>query len=116
MKSDPELAKILRALETTDHSDSSERTRRDVGKSHSKEDDDNDDENVTQVVKGKILDLEDLAFTQGSHFMANKRCQLPDGSFRKQRKGCEVIHVPALKPKPFDANEVFIHFVQYSRH
>jgi pre-mRNA-splicing helicase BRR2 len=115
MKSDPELAKILRALETTDHSDSSERTRKDVGKSHLKEDDDNDDENVTQVVKGKVLDLEDLAFTQGSHFMANKRCQLPDGSFRKQRKGCEVIHVPALKPKPFDANEVFIHFVRYSR-
>lgn len=35
----------------------------------------------------QLLDLEDLAFTQGSHFMSNKRCQLPDGSFRKQRKG-----------------------------
>jgi pre-mRNA-splicing helicase BRR2 len=33
------------------------------------------------------LDLEDLTFSQGSHFMANKRCQLPDGSYRKQRKG-----------------------------
>lgn len=33
------------------------------------------------------LDLEDLVFSQGSHLMANKRCQLPDGSFRKQRKG-----------------------------
>lgn len=42
----------------------------------------------------QLLDLEDLAFTQGSHFMSNKRCQLPDGSFRKQRKGirhCLVI-------------------------
>uniref|UniRef100_A0A667XRQ8 Activating signal cointegrator 1 complex subunit 3 n=1 Tax=Myripristis murdjan TaxID=586833 RepID=A0A667XRQ8_9TELE len=36
----------------------------------------------------QLLDLEDLAFTQGSHFMANKRCQLPDGSFRKQLWFC----------------------------
>lgn len=56
----------------------------------------------------QLLDLEDLAFSQGSHFMANKRCQLPDGSFRKQRKGYEEVHVPALKPKPFGDDEVFI--------
>ncbi len=55
----------------------------------------------------QLLDLEDLAFTQGSHFMANKRCQLPDGSFRKQRKGYEEVHVPALKTKPFGDDEVF---------
>lgn len=55
----------------------------------------------------QLLDLEDLAFSQGSHFMANKRCQLPDGSFRKQRKGYEEVHVPALKPKPFGDDEVF---------
>uniref|UniRef100_A0AAY4EQY7 BRR2 homolog n=1 Tax=Denticeps clupeoides TaxID=299321 RepID=A0AAY4EQY7_9TELE len=55
-----------------------------------------------------MLDLEDLAFTQGSHFMANKRCQLPDGSFRKQRKGYEEVHVPALKPKPFADDEVLV--------
>lgn len=54
----------------------------------------------------QLLDLDDLAFTQGSHFMANKRCQLPDGSFRKQRKGYEEVHVPALKPKPFAEDEV----------
>uniref|UniRef100_A0A671Q2B2 Activating signal cointegrator 1 complex subunit 3 n=1 Tax=Sinocyclocheilus anshuiensis TaxID=1608454 RepID=A0A671Q2B2_9TELE len=28
--------------------------------------------------------------------MANKRCQLPDGSFRKQRKGYEEVHVPGF--------------------
>lgn len=27
----------------------------------------------------ELLDLEDLAFTQGSHFMANKKCTLPEG-------------------------------------
>lgn len=59
----------------------------------------------------QLLDLEDLAFSQGSHFMANKRCQLPDGSFRKQRKGYEEVHVPALKPKPFGDDEVFFYFI-----
>ncbi len=53
-----------------------------------------------------MLDLDDLSFSQGSHLMANKRCQLPEGSFRKQRKGYEEVHVPALKPKPFDPDEV----------
>ena len=51
------------------------------------------------------LDLEDLTFSQGSHLMANKRCELPEGSFRKQRKGYEEVHVPALK-KPLKQDEV----------
>ena len=55
-----------------------------------------------------VLDLDDLAFSQGSHLMANKRCQLPEGSFRKQRKGYEEVHVPALKPKPYDPDEVSV--------
>ena len=58
--------------------------------------------------KAKLLDLEDLSFQQGSHFMSNKKCSLPEGSFRKQRKGAEIIHVPALKPKPFDPDENLI--------
>ena len=54
------------------------------------------------------VDLEDLEFAQGSHFMANKKCQLPDGSYRKQRKGYEEVHVPALKPKPFADKEKLV--------
>ena len=53
-----------------------------------------------------MLDLEDLTFKDGSHLMANKKCQLPDGSYRKQRKGYEEVHVPALKAKPMKDNEV----------
>ena len=49
-------------------------------------------------------------FAVGSHLMANKRCQLPEGSYRKQRKGYEEVHVPALKPKPFDADEVRVYY------
>ena len=106
MRSDPDLAKILKALEATDGD--SERGRKDMAKAYTYLNDEDMDDDNTPVVKAKILDLEDIAFTQGSHFMANKRCQLPEGSFRKQRKGCEVIYVPALKQKPFEPNEVII--------
>ena len=53
----------------------------------------------------EVLNLDDMAFTSGSHFMANKRCQLPEGSFRRQEKGYEEVHVPALKPKSFADDE-----------
>ena len=52
-----------------------------------------------------------MTFKDGSHVMANKKCQLPDGSFRKQRKGYEEVHVPALKSKSFEEGEVSV-FVQ----
>jgi len=52
--------------------------------------------------------LEDLAFAQGSHFMANKSCRLPDGSYRLQKKGYEEVHVPALKPSALDPGEVCV--------
>eukprot|EP00698_Gefionella_okellyi_P015841 TRINITY_DN4494_c0_g1_i1.p1 TRINITY_DN4494_c0_g1~~TRINITY_DN4494_c0_g1_i1.p1 ORF type:complete len:2123 (+),score=500.62 TRINITY_DN4494_c0_g1_i1:747-6371(+) len=41
-----------------------------------------------------LLNLESLSFS-GGHFMANKRVDLPQGSFRTQRKGFEEVHVPA---------------------
>lgn len=56
----------------------------------------------------KVLDLDDLAFAQGSHLMSNKRCELPKGSNRKQTKSYEVVYVPALKPRPFGKDEKLI--------
>lgn len=58
-------------------------------------------------VKGQrqMLDLDGLAFAQGGLFMAKKKCDLPDGSYRHLSKGYEEIHVPALKAKPLDPNE-----------
>ena len=61
----------------------------------------------------KVLDLEDLSFQQGSHFMANKKCNLPDGSFRKQNKGYEEVHVPAIKPKAFAEDEVWLFQISF---
>ncbi|XP_076308177.1 U5 small nuclear ribonucleoprotein 200 kDa helicase-like [Tachypleus tridentatus] len=114
MQGDPELEKILRQLEDTGKEDivQEERERRVQARQARMDADlelmDVDEDSIMQIAQCKQLDLEDMAFSQGSHFMANKRCQLPDGSFRKQRKGYEEIHVPALKPKPFDTNESLV--------
>lgn len=53
-----------------------------------------------------VLSLEDIQFTQGGHLMANKKCQLPEGSFRKQKKGYEEVHVPAAKPPTLDPSQL----------
>ncbi|XP_077119026.1 U5 small nuclear ribonucleoprotein 200 kDa helicase [Ranitomeya variabilis] len=109
MESDSELSKYLYQLQETEKEDliREERTRRERVR-QSRVDTDLESMDMEQgesFTPRQVLDLEDLVFAQGSHFMANKRCQLPDGSFRRQRKGYEEVHVPALKPKPFAADE-----------
>lgn len=101
MKSDPELIEILKKLESS-QVDTSSNYEKDTAKADIAA---ADEEETIFSNKVKMLDLEDLSFQQGSHFMANKRCQLPEGSFRQQHKNFDIIHVPALKPKPFDPDE-----------
>ncbi len=105
MRNDGNLSKILRQLDTGKNEDDD----MDGGASSlnkAKQNDESAETAAGQVTgQRKILELDEMTFAQGSHFMANKRCQLPDGSFRKQRKGYEEVHVPALKPKPFDEKE-----------
>ncbi|XP_044756152.1 putative U5 small nuclear ribonucleoprotein 200 kDa helicase [Coccinella septempunctata] len=107
MLEDPLLTRILKILDTgkgEDDRDDEESTSRSSRRKH--DSNDLDMTNTAQVSGSRhLIDLEDLIFSQGSHFMANKRCQLPEGSFRKQRKGYEEVHVPALKQKPFGDNE-----------
>ena len=67
-----------------------------------------EDVSSSSIKPKAMLDLGDLTFEQGSHLMANKKCLLPDGSFRKQKKGYEEIHVPAYKPKPFGEGEKLV--------
>ena len=43
------------------------------------------------------LDLDSLAFRDGARTMSNKKCDLPDKSWRAMKKGYEEVHVPALK-------------------
>lgn len=54
----------------------------------------------------RILDLESMAFSQGGHLMSNKKCKLPEGSFKRSKKGYEEIHVPAPMKKDTDASEI----------
>nr|CAH7726674.1 unnamed protein product [Callosobruchus chinensis] len=91
MSDDPSLNRILKLLETgkgdddDDEDDNAARHRR-----RRNEDDDMDTSSAQVAGSRHLIDFEDLVFAQGSHFMANKRCQLPDGSFRKQRKGKHI--------------------------
>jgi hypothetical protein len=89
MSEDPGLTRILRLLETGKGDDDGEDEESTSRSSRRKDQADEMDTGPGAQVAGSrhVIDLEDLVFTQGSHFMANKRCQLPDGSFRKQRKG-----------------------------
>jgi pre-mRNA-splicing helicase BRR2 len=116
MRNDPELVWILQALSETDRNETvqDERERR-VSSRKSRGGDDADQE-VMDTENGTnetpahnpqhVVNLEDLVFTQGSHFMANKSCRLPDGSYRLQKKGYEEVHVPALKPSALDPGEI----------
>jgi pre-mRNA-splicing helicase BRR2 len=54
----------------------------------------------------KTVDLEGMAFSQGGHLMSNKTTKLPQGSFKRAKKGYEEIHVPAPKSKPVAAGEL----------
>lgn len=108
MRADAHLAKILRQLETGKNDDDggADDGTTSRAQKHKTDYDNNELSGTGQVVgQRQVLELDEMVFAQGSHFMANKRCQLPDGSFRKQHKGYEEVHVPALKPKPFDDNE-----------
>ena len=50
----------------------------------------------------RVIDLEGMAFSQGGHLMSNKKCKLPEGSFKRAKKGYEEIHVPAPKQRATD--------------
>jgi pre-mRNA-splicing helicase BRR2 len=53
----------------------------------------------------RTVDLDSMAFSQGGHLMSNKKCKLPDGSFKRAKKGYEEIHVPPPKQKPTTEGE-----------
>ncbi|KIY53142.1 putative RNA helicase [Fistulina hepatica ATCC 64428] len=58
----------------------------------------------SHVVPQRTVDLESMAFSQGGHLMSNKKCKLPEGSFKRAKKGYEEIHVPAPKKAPTSAD------------
>lgn len=105
MNEDSSLARILRQLDTGKGEDDGGGEDGGIARaSRRKEQADEGVDGTGGQVPGsrQLLDLEDLTFAQGSHFMANKRCQLPDGSFRKQRKGESSVFVTVFLFPSFD--------------
>ena len=66
------------------------------------------DDHSEAGTKRKMLDLEKMRFAQEGHFMSNRSCQLPEGSYRTALKGYEEVHIPAPKPTPFKADETLV--------
>ena len=89
MNDDPALAKILRQLDNAGKGEEENDETMEARAQRKRREENEDTGGPGGQVQGSrnVIDLDDLVFAQGSHFMANKRCQLPDGSFRKQRKG-----------------------------
>ncbi|XP_047039224.1 putative U5 small nuclear ribonucleoprotein 200 kDa helicase [Helicoverpa zea] len=108
MSKQPHLQKILAQLETGKGDDETAQQSSEAPRKRHKTEAEATSGTGQVTGNRKVLQLEELMFAAGAHFMANKRCQLPPGSFRKQRKGYEEVHVPALKPKPFDEGETLV--------
>lgn len=111
MRSRPELHHILAKLQETDDGSivQTEKSKRDVERSKKAAAAADEAINAGQwQASRKVLDLNELSFSQGSHLMSNKRCELPDGSFRTQKKSYEEIYIPPLKPRPFADGEKLI--------
>jgi len=53
-----------------------------------------------QTQSAEALQLDDLMFDGGSHFMTNKKCNLPTGSTRTTKKGYEEVYVPPPTKPP----------------
>ncbi|KAJ3184262.1 DEIH-box ATPase [Geranomyces variabilis] len=60
------------------------------------------------VVPRATLDIDSLTFHQGGHLMSNKKCTLPQGTFKREKKGYQEVHVPAPKTSPMKDGEKLV--------
>lgn len=61
---------------------------------------------ASEVSSPPELDLESLAFTQGSHTMTNRKCIVPEQSVKTSRPGYEEIRIPAPAARPPTEDEL----------
>ncbi|WWD21866.1 hypothetical protein CI109_106354 [Kwoniella shandongensis] len=54
----------------------------------------------------RVIDIDSLIFTEGGHLMSRKKVKLPEGSFKRQMKGYEEIHVPEPKRREIVPGEL----------
>lgn len=60
----------------------------------------------TTVQPRKVVDLEAMSFSQGAHLNTNAKVRLPEGSFKRTKKGYEEIHVPAPVKRTVPESEI----------
>jgi len=107
MSGDPELARILKQLQGVDDADE-ESSSKQKSAASKKGQEAAQQAMAVGAYEAKFVKFEDLAFSQGSHFNSNKKCVLPVGTTKTQKKSYESIVVPAQKPKPFESNEKLV--------
>jgi len=54
----------------------------------------------------RVIDIDSLIFTEGAHLMSRKKVKLPEGSFKRQFKGYEEIHVPEPPKREVQAGDL----------
>ncbi|RSH79448.1 DEIH-box ATPase [Apiotrichum porosum] len=54
----------------------------------------------------RVIDIDSLIFSEGGHLMSKKKVKLPEGSFKRQFKGYEEIHVPEPKRRELQPGEL----------
>eukprot|EP00053_Salpingoeca_punica_P020082 m.207381 g.207381 ORF g.207381 m.207381 type:complete len:2142 (+) comp17788_c0_seq1:161-6586(+) len=109
MRADPELEKLLTRIREGEGDGAEETARLRKAAARQEKLDADLDVDVTQVEAAQrskqVLKLEDIAFHQGGHLMANRECKLPPGTVRKPGKGYEEVIIPAAKERPYEENE-----------
>ena len=107
--------KELRELKKQQKEDEklSKKTKKNNKKSNNQDDDDDDmmmidEEKNLSIMSRKIIDIENLEFHQGNHFMSNKVCELPENSIRQQKKEYDEVFIPALQTTQAQAGELVL--------
>jgi len=49
---------------------------------------------IDPTIARKTLDLQSMAFAQGSHFMSNLKCKLPEKVKQESKKGYQEVYIP----------------------
>ena len=56
-----------------------------------------DNQRIVSMATYDTLNLSQHTFSHSSQLMVNKRCELPEGSYRQSKNGYEEVHVPGVK-------------------
>jgi len=107
MKADSQLNKILKQLNDADDGAQPKKKRKREQQAAFADAPDPESLVESELKPKEALDLDELIFDGSSHFMTNKKCNLPSGSTRQTKKGYEEVVVPP-PPKPDASSETLV--------